>query len=375
MKIIFIIIIAIHGIIHLFGFLTAFNIAEFKALTQIISKPLGLLWLAAFILFTISATLFTISNKYWWLMAIIAVVVSQILIFYFWKEAKYGTILNILILLVSVVAFANFNFSSFVHSEVSQMSAKIAGYQNNVVSDAMVTGLPVPVQKWLRRSGVIGSDNIQSVYLKQEAFMKLKPEQKEWYKAKAEQYFLTQEPAFHWTVDVEMNPLIRFTGRDKFEKGKGGMLIKILALFPVVNVKENEKINQGALQRYLAEIVWFPSAALSQYITWENMDQYSAKATITSNGTTGSGVFYFNENGDFIKFRTMRYRGADDNAQLEEWIVEASKSEVMSGIRIPVDLKATWKLKDADWTWLKLKITDIQYNMEKIPVANNNMTK
>lgn len=368
-----IIIIGIHGIIHLFGFLKAFELSEFKALSQAISKPFGLIWLMAFILFAISFILLAIKNNYWWVFGIIALIVSQILVIYFWKDAKYGTILNIMILLASIVAIANFNFTKLVNTEVSQMFSKTELNKNAVITSTMITNLPLPVQNWLQKSGIIGYDIIQSVYLKQNASMKMKPEQKEWYKAEAEQYFITQEPSFHWTVDLEMNPFIKVVGRDKFKNGKGEMLIKLVSVFPVVNVKENKKINQGALQRYLAEIVWFPSAALSQYISWESIDNYSAKATMTYNGTSGSGVFYFNENGDFIRFSAMRYRGADENTQLEEWVVEASKSKVMSGIRIPVELKATWKLKDADWTWLKLKITEIQYNIENLPVANNIM--
>ncbi|MDN5330561.1 MAG: hypothetical protein PWP35_2348 [Bacteroidales bacterium] len=36
------------------------------------------------------------------------------------------------------------------------------------------------------------------------------------------------------------------------------MLIKVNSLIPVVNEKGN-KLDEGTLQRYLGEIVWFPS--------------------------------------------------------------------------------------------------------------------
>ena len=50
MRIALIILIGIHGIIHLFGFLKAFGISEFNAITQPISKTFGLVWLLTFIL-------------------------------------------------------------------------------------------------------------------------------------------------------------------------------------------------------------------------------------------------------------------------------------------------------------------------------------
>ncbi len=76
---------------------------------------------------------------------------------------------------------------------------------------------------------------------------------------------------------MNMPPFIKITGRDKFVDGKG------------------EKMDEGTLQRFLAEIVWFPSAALSQYITWEAIDSLSAKATMNYKGTNGSGLVAISE--------------------------------------------------------------------------------
>lgn len=51
MKWFFILLVVIHALIHLLGFLKAFQLAEINQLTQHISKPMGLLWLLALILF------------------------------------------------------------------------------------------------------------------------------------------------------------------------------------------------------------------------------------------------------------------------------------------------------------------------------------
>ena len=192
--------------------------------------------------------------------------------------------------------------------------------------------------------------------------MKMKPEQEKWTDAYAEQYFTIDKPAFIWKVNMQMMPFMDIVGRDKFFEGKGEMLIKILSLIPVVNNRDNEKINSGTIQRYLGEIVWFPSAALIPYITWEQIDNLSAKALMTYKGTSGSGVFYFDEDGNFTKYIAQRYMGTDEDAKLKEWIITVSESRVMHDIKIPVKMEATWKLEGGDWTWLKLEITDIEYN-------------
>lgn len=35
----------------------------------------------------------------------------------------------------------------------------------------------------------------------------------------------------------------------------------------------------------------------------------------------------------------------------------------MNGIRIPSELEATWKLDSGDWNWLKLEMSEIEYNL------------
>ena len=88
------------------------------------------------------------------------------------------------------------------------------------------------------------------------------------------------------------------------------------------------------------------------------------------NGTKGKGVFYFDERGQFKKIVAMRFKETNDNEPIE-WTVVANKTEERNGIKIPTECEATWNLESEQWTWLKLKITHIEYNVEKIPVANN----
>ena len=73
------------------------------------------------------------------------------------------------------------------------------------------------------------------------------------------------EPEFIWRVRVQMMHVLPVAGRDSYVDGRGRMLIKLGSVVPVVDAAD-EKIDQGALLRFLGEIVWFPAAALSPYI-------------------------------------------------------------------------------------------------------------
>jgi hypothetical protein len=361
MRIALIVLIAIHGIIHLFGFLKAFGLSEFNAITQPVSKPFGILWLLAFILLITAAFLLMMDSHYYWVLAGIAILLSQLLIISFWTDARFGTIINLMILVSVLLAYSFSHFIKKVNAERKQMLTEMTASKGAIISEQMFDGLPAPVVSWLLASGISGKVPVQSISLEQSLEMLAKPEQKEWYKAHATQYFTIDPPAFNWTLQTKINPFMPMVGRDKFEHGKGEMEIKLLSFIPVAHVKNNSKTNEATLQRYLAELVWFPSAALNPYIRWEAIDDHSAKATMRIAGTEGSGVFYFDEKGFFQKFVALRYKESDKNAIRIPWTVTALKTEEKNGIFIPTELKVDWTIDHREWTWLKLKIEQIEY--------------
>ena len=369
MRIALILIIIIHGGIHLFGWLKAFHFAAFSAISQPISKAYGVIWLLAFLLFMAALILNVSRIEYWWLFSGLAVIVSQVLIINYWADAKFGTIANIIILFASILAYADFSFQQRMKSEQIALLESTGTNNEAVVYTERWHELPQIVQTWLNNSGALEQPPISNVYLTQALQLKLQPDQDHWMKGSAEQYIIAQDPAFHWTIRTQMNTWLPLKGRDKFAEGKGEMLIKLLTLIPVVKASGDEKINQATLQRYLAEIVWLPTEALAKHITWEAIDDYSAKATMTYNGTQGAGVFHFDAQGNFKTFVAMRYKN-NKASQPTKWIVTATKTEERQGINIPVECEASWELENGKWTWLILKIKDLSYNVTSIPAAS-----
>jgi hypothetical protein len=110
-------------------------------------------------------------------------------------------------------------------------------------------------------------------------------------------------------------------------------------------------------------MVWFPSLALSPYISWEQVDENTAKATMSYKGTSGSGLFYFNPAGEVTKFSALRYKGNETESKRYEWEMNISEYRRFEGIKVPAKMTSTWKLDSEDWTWLKLEVTDISYNV------------
>ncbi len=361
MKYVFTFLVLIHGIIHLFGFVNAFFSTEASKQVLGISKPIGAFWLVTFILFIVTAVSFFNAKK-WFYIAFIAVCVSQILIFTVWNDAKFGTILNIIILFVSISAFGNYSFDKMVEKEVDEL-LNASHISKHTTSENDLLQLPEIVQKWLKTSGVIGKQELSSVRLQQKGEMRTQPSSN-WMPFEAIQYFNTKNPAFIWHTNVKAMPMISMVGRDKLWNGEGEMFIKLAGIIPVVNEGKNHKINSGTMLRFLSEMCWFPSAVLNDYIVWETIDETSAKATFTYNDQEVSGVFYFTPSGDVTAFEAERYYGGGKAAQLETWRIEMISYKVFHGIKIPNKANVTWKLTAGDFHWLSLEITAIDYNIK-----------
>lgn len=361
MKIAFLIVVILHGLIHLLGFVKGLEFCELKELTLPISKRLGFFWLTASILFFTYGVSHFMNSQSSWLLGFISVLFSQVLIILFWDDAKCGSIPNFIILIVAIVSFAYYDFQKTIQHETTQLLQKNVGTGNRILNESDLTDLPEPIKKWLKNSGSIGKPFIRFGKVTQIAELQMTPKQDNWLGAKAIQYSTIDTPSFIWSVDVKMNSLLSFNGRDKFCEGKGEMLIKMNSLVDIVN-EHGEKLDEATMQRFLGEMVWFPSLALSPFITWRQIDENTAKATMNFKGTTASGTFYFNLQGDVIKYSALRYKGNEKDAKRYQWEMNISGYKTFEGIKVPARMTSTWKLDDKDWTWLKMEVIDIEYN-------------
>lgn len=354
-RMLFAALVVVHGLIHLTGFSRSFNYTQDKSDGRIITRANGIMWLVTTVLFIISAVLIVLKRD-WWHVSLLSVVLSQILIFTVWKQAKFGSLANIGILALAVVNFAGWRFQYTAKEQGEQLMA--AGRLSKVTLTDIQSQPPV-VRKWLMRSGIVGKPAISTVRLKQRGLLRTKPGDK-WMPVAAEQYISVAEPAFLWVAKINAG-IVHIAGKDQYEKGKGEMIIKMASIAPIADATGPE-LDQGSLLRYLAEIQWYPSAALSPCIKWTQINDHAAVATITCNGLSVWGTFSFNEPGDIIAFEADRYMEHKGTYTLERWYVPVTGYRVFHGIRIPSEGKTIWKLKAGDFNWFEWKITDINYN-------------
>ncbi len=273
-----------------------------------------------------------------------------------------------LFIAVAIVVILNYRYRyiyKILETERGLLLEQDRSQRPAVLTEELIQGYPPIVKLWLTRSGVLHKAFNGTVHLQQKGRMRTGIKNK-WMPVKAEQWFSTTVPGFLWSADVKISSLLHLAGKDRYINGTGHMLINFLSIIPVVNAKGPE-IDQGSLVRYLAEMVWFPYAAVNNYIQWSEVDALTARATITYGGISASALFRFSKEGDFISLKAKRYYSEKGRSSLKDWIVETEPEAycTFEGIRVPDRLRVTWLLKNGLFTWFLLKITDIKYHEDR----------
>ncbi|RRB00007.1 DUF6544 family protein [Larkinella rosea] len=367
-RILFASILGFHGLIHLTGFVRGRYLTKAGLLpeTTIIplsepeTKAVGVFWLVTGLFFLTAAGGFLTGMARWWLVAFGAILFSQLLILLHWQAAKTGTVMNLIALIISLPAYADWKLTIRIQAEIQGLMSQVNTEKPSVITIQQVETLPPVVRKWLISAQVPGKERIQTVQLKQQGQMRTKATGN-WMPVEAQQCFTTDKPGFIWSARIKAAPLFYLAGRDKYDQGHGNMLIKALSFWPIANASGKE-IDQGTMLRFLAELVWFPTAALNPYIHWEELSATTARATMNYGKVTASGVFTFTPEGDVIRFVAQRYGEFEGTYRLETWSIAMKNHQKLAGIRIPVEASVTWKLKTGDFTWYVLRITEIHYN-------------
>ena len=230
-----------------------------------------------------------------------------------------------------------------------------------IVTEEMLQKLPEPVKRHLLYTGIVGKPMVQTVRLKQVGKIR-KDATQPWMNFEARQYYSVNPPAFVWVAYMKILGLPLMQVRDYYIEGRGNILVKALSLLTVAN-STGEKMDQGAMMRYLNEMMWFPSAFLGDNISFESIDANSARVTLTDKVNRVTATMYFDDNGKLTNFIAPRYRDMGNNKfDLENWSTPIREYGEYEGLRLPLKGAGVWNLKEGDLEYIDLMITDLKYD-------------
>jgi hypothetical protein len=362
MKTIFTLILAIHGLIHLMGFAKAFGYGNLTQLTTEISKLIGILWLITAGLFIVTTGLFLLRKDEWSIAGIIAVIISQFLIFTVWQDAKFGTLANVIILVVAVLSFGISNFEHSYQQDVRANLKRTQALPTEMLTEADLKLLPEPVQRYLRYVGVVNKPKVKNVRIVFDG--KMRDQGKDYFPFRAEQYNFFDQPTRLFFMKGKMFG-ITVPGYHRYSNAKATMDIRLFGLFPIVQQSGEIMDKTETVTLFNDMCLMVPATLIDKRILWQAIDRNSTQASFTNQGITITATLYFNEQGQLINFLSNDRTAISDMKQYP-FSTPISDYRNINGINVMTRGDAIWHYPDGEFTYGKFLLKDIEYNSDKL---------
>ncbi len=260
--------------------------------------------------------------------------------------------LSIFALLLIIIIIGKIILSVQFNKQVKKLFSQSKNISNQTFNYNQLLALPEPVQRYFKHALKDGQPYISYVNLTHDGQFKT-GQNKDWVNIKGEQYFTTQNPGFIWKGTTSL-----FTARDMYIADKGRLVVSLLSLINVVDGK-GEKYNEGELQRWLSESVWFPTNLLpGGNVKWSVIDANSAKLSFNYKNISFFHLVTFNEIGEIVEMETERYMTDDKR---ETWVGKFKDYKEINSIIIPTDIEAIYRLAKGDYSYAKFKVKKIEY--------------
>jgi len=264
----------------------------------------------------------------------------------------------VLVGVVLVVFISNRAFNGSIEREVAELAARPAA-QPMPDADAL-RALPEPVRRYLRFAVPAGRVPVRSATVEHGGQFRL-GEGQGWMPMQASEHFFTARPAFIWQARMRMFPGVSIAVKDSYVDGLGGVDARLMGALPLASMAGG-KVNEAALQRFLAEAPWLPTALYpSPWLRWEAMDGAHARATITDRSLSAQVVFTFAADGRITGIETERYRSVGDTQVRTPWVGHFSDYRRFGDLMAPATGEVSWVIDGREVPYARIEVTDIRY--------------
>lgn len=362
LKYLFAFLLFMHGLIHFMGFAKAFGYGDMKQVTAPISKPVGVIWMITAFLFVIAIILFLLKREYWWIVVVVAVVFSQIVIVMSWKDAKFGTIANFIILLVSFLSFTSVQFEKAFRMDVAKQFQQNNSMPTPLITEADLTYLPGPVQRYLRYCGVLNKPRVKNMRIVMQGEMRSK--EQNWFPFTTVQYNFFEEPTRLFFMKGKIFG-VTVPGYHYYINKNAVMDIRLFGSKKMVYLTGNEMNKAEMVTLFNDMCLMAPATLIDKRIKWEAIDSTKAKA-VFSNGNIGiTAMLHFDKEGRLIDFTSNdRYE-----VNIKKWLpfsTPVKEYQTLNGTNIIAYGEGVWQYDDGFFTYGKFRLKEAEYNLSSL---------
>ncbi|MES2377836.1 MAG: DUF6544 family protein [Bacteroidota bacterium] len=254
-----------------------------------------------------------------------------------------------------------FNFFSLKRQYENATTAELSKVEPIAENkNQLAPSLPAAVRNYLKYCGYSENDQFTYCNVKwKSAHLKMAPG-KNWSQLFCEQVNFIKWPARIVYMKTKLWGL-PLEATDKFQNGHGSMLIKVLKYFNVTNAKGPE-MDAAELVTILAEAMLIPVYFFQPYITWTELNPFAVKGTIKYGDVEASGIFYFNDYCELLRFETNdRYYTHNGKSEKFKWTAYAWNYKTFDRLKYPSNFMATWSLPSGDHTYFKGRLEGLYY--------------
>ncbi len=350
LRLAFAALLALHGAIHLLGFVKGYGLSEVAALKRPIGRVAGALWLLAAAGFLAASALLLASSGRWWLAGLPALLLSQALIVGAWSDARFGTVANAIVAIPLVLALLQASPASLGAAYRREAARALAGVARGapLVTEQDLEGQPPLVQAWLRRVGVVGRPHVQGFRARFHGRLRNGLDAP-WMDFTSEQVNVVDPSARLFRMEASLRGL-PFEAFHAFRGREARMRVRAAFAVDVVDAR-GEQLGQSETVTVFNDLcVLAPAALLDAPVRWTPLDARSVRGAFTREGRTVSAVLTFDEAGDLVGFRSEDRLLSADGKTFERlpWSTPLRGHRAFGGVRLPAVGEAVWETPRGD---------------------------
>lgn len=374
MKTFVVVVLGLHGLIHVLGFAKAFGLAELAQLTQPLSRRAGSAWLVAGLLMLATLGGILAGWQTWWIPAALGAVLSQVLVFSAWTDARFATLPNLIVLAAAVYGFAaqgplSFR-SAYLHATSAQVPGEAAG---SALTEADVAPLPAPVRRYVIQSGALGQPRVHQFGATWQGRIRGAPNEP-WMSFTAEQQNFLDEPSrfFHMKARKLGMPVDVL---HVYQPSGASMRVRLLSLLSMAEASGPEMDRSETVTLFNDISLLAPGALVHPSIAWEPIDSRTARGHLTVGDITVSAVLIFNHAGELVDFVSDdRSAASPDGTAFTpmRWSTPVSAYGRFGPYRVFSAGKGVWDTPSGPFAYIELELESLTINgrdFDPLPVS------
>lgn len=267
------------------------------------------------------------------------------------RLSKGKKVMLMVLVVFSIVIMAIFVFFKIPYSPNKNAFQKMIKKEidatpeaTGTVSEEDIKGLPEAMRRYFNYIGFVGQPRYNQVRIKYEDTYFFNIDMNKALTMQYDLYLFGGRP-FRSACITSSYMGVPFEGMDYCKKidgtMQGGMLGVIGKTIQIFDV-HNKQMYVAMLISWVSENILNPTALLSEYITYKQIDYNHVEATISYNGVKGTGTFTIDDEGRITDFYSMEREVAviDGEETPIGWGGQYVDYEEKEGIKIPMKMAA-----------------------------------